>query len=143
MTKTESLLPCPYCGRGDTLRYGCSSEFHEYCDTPLDSDEHFAVFCDASKPNGLGGCGASAGFARTHEEAAALWNRRPAPEPKAKPAPHEPVWHIRGARDCEKCHGAGWLYGRELEEADEDTRLDTMTKYTCDGEKCVVLNRGR
>jgi hypothetical protein len=79
-SNTRSLLPCPYCGKGNTLRYGRSSEFHEYCDTPLDSDDYVAVFCDATKPNGLGGCGASAGFAATEYEAAELWNRRPAPE---------------------------------------------------------------
>lgn len=33
---------------------------------------------------------------------------------------------------CGPCHGAGWCFGDELKEADEDTRQDTMTKYTCD-----------
>jgi len=75
-SKDVLLLPCPYCGRSDTLRYVRSSEFHEYCDTPFDSDDYFAVFCDASTDRKLGGCGASAGFARTAEEAAERWNRR-------------------------------------------------------------------
>jgi len=61
-------------------------------------------------------------------------------DPEKASVPHERVWHIQGAKDCEKCHGAGWLYGTELDEASEDTRADTMTKYTCDGEKCRALN---
>lgn len=55
--------------------------------------------------------------------------------------PHEPVEHIRGAKDCEKCGGAGWLYGRELDSPSDDTYNDTMTKYSCDGEKCLAMNR--
>ena len=35
---------------------------------------------------------------------------------------------------CRKCGGAGWLWGYELDEPDEDTAVDTMTKYSCDGE---------
>jgi hypothetical protein len=33
---------------------------------------------------------------------------------------------------CPKCHGAGWCWGTELDDADEDTYSDTMTHYTCD-----------
>ncbi|MEN6550017.1 MAG: hypothetical protein ABFE07_28580 [Armatimonadia bacterium] len=33
---------------------------------------------------------------------------------------------------CWACHGAGWCFGDELKQADEDTRADTMTKYKCD-----------
>lgn len=76
-----TLLPCPFCGRSDTTRYGRSSEFHEDCDGgDGGNDDYFAVFCDASEPRGLGGCGASAGFAKTCEEAAERWNRRSAVE---------------------------------------------------------------
>jgi hypothetical protein len=64
--------------------------------------------------------------------------------PKCNPqkarAPHERVWHIQGAPDCEKCGGAGWLRGRELDDPDEATAADTMTKYSCDGEKCRALS---
>lgn len=84
MTNEVTLLPCPFCGRSDTTRYGRSSEFHEDCDGgDGGNDDYFAVFCDASEPRGLGGCGASGGFAKTYEEAAGRWNRRPAVEPKA------------------------------------------------------------
>lgn len=78
-----TLLPCPFCGRSDTTRYGRSSEFHEDCDGDSGNDDYFAVFCDASEPRGLGGCGASSGFAKTCEEAAERWNRRPAVETPA------------------------------------------------------------
>lgn len=37
------------------------------------------------------------------------------------------------ADPCEKCGGAGWLWGTELNIASEDTVADTMTKYPCDG----------
>jgi hypothetical protein len=33
---------------------------------------------------------------------------------------------------CSKCNGAGWARGRELDDADDKTYADTMTKYTCD-----------
>lgn len=33
---------------------------------------------------------------------------------------------------CKKCSGAGWVLGYELDDADEDTLNDSMTKYTCD-----------
>jgi hypothetical protein len=33
---------------------------------------------------------------------------------------------------CRKCKGRGWVTGDELDDADEDTIADTMTKYTCD-----------
>lgn len=33
---------------------------------------------------------------------------------------------------CPKCGGAGWVWGYELDEPDNDTATDTMTHYTCD-----------
>ncbi|MBT7928928.1 hypothetical protein HN682_03310 [Candidatus Peregrinibacteria bacterium] len=33
---------------------------------------------------------------------------------------------------CEKCGGAGWVWGRELDNCDEDTYEDSMTQYFCD-----------
>jgi hypothetical protein len=65
----------------------------------------------------------------------------PAADKRGSGVAHEPVWHIQGAKDCEKCRGAGWLYGRELNNPSDDTYDDTMTKYSCDGPKCVALNR--
>lgn len=33
---------------------------------------------------------------------------------------------------CEKCGGSGWVRGRELDDADDATFDDTMTRYSCD-----------
>lgn len=38
--------------------------------------------------------------------------------------------------DCPKCHGAGWVYGTQLENPSFDTQMDTMTHYTCDSAEC-------
>jgi len=46
-----------------------------------------------------------------------------------------------GHPDCEKCHGYGWLRGRELDNAGVAEWDDTMTKYSCDGEKCQEMRR--
>lgn len=40
---------------------------------------------------------------------------------------------------CLKCGSVGWLWGDELDDASEDTRADTMTKYQCDGLTCKAL----
>lgn len=37
------------------------------------------------------------------------------------------------APECPKCQGEGWLWGKELDNPDDDTYDDTMTRYTCDG----------
>lgn len=70
-----------------------------------------------------------------------IWNRRESAldnyvEKMEQQDQHEPVESERERPkvNCEKCGGAGWLRGSELDSADEDTRNDTMTKYSCDGE---------
>ena len=41
---------------------------------------------------------------------------------------------------CEKCGGSGWVRGRELDDADDATFGDTMTRYSCDRcDKCAAL----
>ena len=35
-------------------------------------------------------------------------------------------------KKCEKCGGAGWVRGYELDDSDNDTASDTMTRYSCD-----------
>ena len=35
-------------------------------------------------------------------------------------------------KKCEKCGGAGWVRGYELDDPDNDTATDTMTRYSCD-----------
>lgn len=72
----ESLKPCPMCGKSVAVvsthkEMFCEDEYYD------DSNEEtFAVFCDASKPHGPGGCGASGGFARTKTEAIERWDTR-------------------------------------------------------------------
>ena len=34
--------------------------------------------------------------------------------------------------ECPKCQGEGWLWGKELNDPDEATYADTMTRYSCD-----------
>lgn len=71
---------CPFCGRHDTLTLTTAQELAEQ-DSDHDGEfwEHsdsWAVICDASRPNGPGGCGASGGFFPSEDEAVAAWNRR-------------------------------------------------------------------
>ena len=73
------LLPCPFCGVATTVELTDSDTFN--CALPFESDGdsnpmYWAVFCDASKPAGKGGCGASGGFAPTKEDAIKRWNTR-------------------------------------------------------------------
>lgn len=44
-----------------------------------------------------------------------------------------------GAPDCEKCAGEGWCWGHQLDNPNEDTYADSMTRYSCDGAKCVAM----
>lgn len=44
-------------------------------------------------------------------------------------AAEQALWH---RKDCPKCGGAGWLWGKELDAPDERTATDTMTQYQCD-----------
>jgi hypothetical protein len=41
---------------------------------------------------------------------------------------------VEAAQDahCPKCGSAGWVWGHELDDPDNDTATDTMTRYTCD-----------
>lgn len=52
--------------------------------------------------------------------------------------PIRAIYAIRAK--CEKCHGEGWLWGNELDDADEATREDTMTSYRCDGDMCKLAD---
>ncbi len=79
------LKPCPFCGNLAALKLTTAQELEEEGDDDPGYWEHsdsWAVICDASRPNGPGGCGASGGFFPSEEEAMTAWNRRasdPAP----------------------------------------------------------------
>lgn len=79
MTDQKTLEPCPFCGKADTLTVTSASEFWDgEEDAPYMYTEAYAVMCDASSPNGPGGCGASSGFKPSQQEAVNLWNTRAA-----------------------------------------------------------------
>lgn len=85
---TIDLLPCPFCNKPDTAKV--SSSFDIY-DDDQGNGECWAVFCDASNPNGRGGCGASGGFKPTQDEAIEAWNKRARLKSlDAQPVPVEP-----------------------------------------------------
>lgn len=67
------LLPCPFCGKPETVTVLSSFDLY---DDDSGNEECFAVLCDAGKPGGKGGCGASGGFYPSRQEATAAWNRR-------------------------------------------------------------------
>ena len=78
MTTLQKYLPCPFCGKQQTLQVisgqelmGEDQEFWQHSDS-------FGVVCDASSPDGKGGCGAMGGFKPTEDEAIEAWNTRSA-----------------------------------------------------------------
>ena len=68
------LLPCPFCGRTDTLGVYLWADIEDNYDSADEYDRtHYAVCCDNLK----GGCGATKGCdCETPEQAAEEWNRR-------------------------------------------------------------------
>ena len=77
----EQFARCPFCGKSETLTIGKASDaFSEpdECGDPMPymHTESYAVTCNASKPDGPGGCGASGGYFPSEDEAIAAWNRR-------------------------------------------------------------------
>ena len=73
------VLSCPFCGKAETVEIVDSDAFRDLMPWDVEPEGHtlyWAVMCDASKPGGKGGCGASGGFAPTKEAAAERWNTR-------------------------------------------------------------------
>lgn len=67
------LLPCPFCGKTDTLIMADDWDDLAVLDVEPTSDNSFAVTCDFT----AGGCGAQGGYRKTPEDAEAAWNTRP------------------------------------------------------------------
>ena len=75
------LLPCPFCGKIDTLIVGSDLELsckEDYDDWSELNSETFAVACDFLK----GGCGATSGFRDSKEFAIHTWNTRTPTDPE-------------------------------------------------------------
>lgn len=79
LTDEIALLPCPFCGKQHTVKVVPASEIFGD-DEPYQHTESYAGMCDAAKPDGPGGCGASGGYALTEAEAVEKWNLRTSPD---------------------------------------------------------------
>lgn len=100
----EALKPCPFCELHHSLKLTTAEELAnegEDDPEPWTHSDSFAVICDASRPNGPGGCGASGGFKPTAIEAIETWNRR-APSPTAE-QPERPPYCGSGHCSCIEC----------------------------------------
>ena len=73
----QELKACPMCGKSVAVVTTSAEMWPDYEDDGC--ADSFAVMCDASAPNGPGGCGASGGFAPTEAKAIAAWNTRSEP----------------------------------------------------------------
>lgn len=74
-----ALLPCPFCGLTHTLLPVTAQQIEEEGEDdppPWMHSESWCVVCDARRPEGPGGCGATGGFYPTAQEAIEAWNRR-------------------------------------------------------------------
>jgi Restriction alleviation protein Lar len=75
----EALKPCPFCGATKPLHVTSAAALNCEDEEEFNSWPHsdsYAVMCDATKPRGPGGCGASGGFFPTEDDAIAAWNKR-------------------------------------------------------------------
>lgn len=76
MTTLQEALPCPFCGKQHTLQVISGQELMGEDQEFWQHSESFGVVCDASTPDGKGGCGATGGFKPTEDEAIEAWNTR-------------------------------------------------------------------
>lgn len=93
-SERERLLPCPFCGLVRSLKVVSAEELASEGDDDPDPWEHsdsYAVVCDASRPDGPGGCGAQGGFKLTVTEAIENWNRRAALSHPSTPQGWQPI----------------------------------------------------
>ncbi len=78
MTTLQEALPCPFCGKHHTLQVISGQELMDENQEFWQHSDSFGVVCDASTPDGKGGCGAMGGFKPTEDEAIEAWNTRTA-----------------------------------------------------------------
>lgn len=74
IVRSGLLLPCPFCGKKDTVFIYDSNEMQmlHMDDDNYDQNPEYLVSCDSL----YGGCGGSSGYKKTKGEAAQLWNAR-------------------------------------------------------------------
>ena len=71
-----NINPCPFCGAVEALRMITLAELAGQCHEKWEWGESWGVVCSTIGPNGPMGCGASAGFMPSKNEAARAWNMR-------------------------------------------------------------------
>ncbi|HET6725914.1 MAG TPA: hypothetical protein VFH85_07915 [Gammaproteobacteria bacterium] len=64
-----ALAHCPFCGSSEAVGFVSAAELYP-------DGNGYAVCCDASTVNAMGGCGGVGGFDLTKSGAATRWNRR-------------------------------------------------------------------
>lgn len=101
MTTLQDALPCPFCGKQHTLKVISDQELMGEDLVFWQHSESFGVVCDASQPEGKGGCGAMCGFKPTEDDAKQEAKRcggttRAYPLYTAAPAPQ--------AQECTRSH---------------------------------------
>lgn len=113
---STTLKPCPFCGKAHTLKISTASAVlwdEEEQGYPYPHSESYTVACDASKPGGPGGCGATSGYFPTEGEAVASWNRRDgiaedaAPQEQSTEAERFCDTHCCWSGHHPECHLAG------------------------------------
>ena len=70
------FLPCPFCGKVETLEIITGAELMDDDQECWQHSFSFAVICNAANPGGRGGCGAMGGFSATEAGATDGWNMR-------------------------------------------------------------------
>ena len=98
MTTLQEALPCPFCGKQHTLQVISGQELMGEDQEFWQHSESFGVVCDASTPDGKGGCGAMGGFKPTEDEAIEAWNTRTALAQQGEPV----AWAIYDKRGGSK-----------------------------------------
>jgi len=96
------LLPCPYCGKTETLELVTGAEFMDENQEYYEHSDSFTVVCNCATQIGKGGCGATGGFGLTIDEAVGKWNKRNAPSVECEPQVAELEATIRAMTETAK-----------------------------------------
>jgi hypothetical protein len=105
---SQELKPCPFCGHSTAPHITTAEELFrdEDDDDEWPHSESFAIICNASKPKGPGGCGASGGFFPSERLAIEAWNSRADAAPVGAP----PGWQLVPVEPTPEMREAGAQY---------------------------------